>query len=209
MPARRLDPNETENIMRNAVENERRAIVAEVVGKMDDDGATINHETVAAKIEEAFPGFQYDPGLDDYTRDTADASEPDADDPETLRQRARNLEQSAATLRADLYKLTNDRQAARGALAQAIADFTHGVGPKLSHADLVRQHIAASQAEKQARADGLGSAPDEVIPGKSYLDRQQSWRGDSETFARKQHKTGHSRGAYPASMRGARLPSQR
>jgi hypothetical protein len=204
--------------MSNAVENERRGIVAAIVAQMQDEGVELSHAAVADRIEQDFPDFAYDERLDDYTRDvtaatdatdTADGDEPDDRDPETLHQRVRDLEQSSATLRADVYRLTNDRQAARGALAQAIADFNHGIGPKLSHADLVRQHIAASQAEKQARADGLGSASDEVIPGKSYLDRQASWRGDAETFARKQLKTGHSRGAYPASMRGARLPSQR
>lgn len=204
--------------MSNAVENERRGIVAATVAQMLDEGVELSHAAVAERIEQNFPEFDYDETLDDYTvgvtaasdaTETADGSEPDADDPEALRQRVRDLAQSAATLRANVYTLTNDRRTARGVLAQAIADFNHGIGPKLSHADLVRQHIAASQAEKQARADGLGSTPDEVIPGKSYLDRQQSWRGDAETFARKQHKTGHSRGAYPASMRGARLPSQR
>jgi len=201
----------------NNIENERRTIVAEIVAKLDDDGAPINHETVAAKIEESFPGFQYDPTLDDFTRVTSgemaaeeatDRGEID-DNPDAIREKVRELDQRAADLRIEIRQHTDAVLTARGTLGQCINDFQHGIGPKLTQQDLIREHLAASVAERQRKADGLDPEPQADVPGPSYLDRQQARYGNSETFARKQIRVGHSRGAYPSSMRGARLPSQR
>lgn len=209
------------------IEAERRAIVAAVVAKLDDDGVELSHQVVAERIERDFPAFNYDPELDDFARDatahgkadasaqmatgeatdTAEADE--SENPDALRQRIRDLGQHAADLRVTLQTLTSERQAARGALAQAIADFTRGIGPRRTRADLVREHIRQSQLEKARRAEAGYPEPQASTAGPSFLDRQSQRFGDGETFCRKQVRVGHSRGSYPSSMRGAKIPSAR
>jgi hypothetical protein len=115
------------------------------------------------------------------------------------------LDQRAADLRIEIRTLTDDRMRARGVLGQCIADFQNGLGPKLTPQDLIRQHLAASVAERQRKRDIGDPNPQADNCGPSFLDRQSQRYGDGETFARKQHRTGHSRGAYPSSMRGAKV----
>lgn len=197
----------------NEIENERRAIIEQIISKLDDDGVAVTNESVAAKTEENFPGFNFDPELDGATvaemnaTEAADGSEPDAepDDTDAIRAKVVELDQRAGALRGDIFKLTHARQEARGVLAQCIADFQHGIGPRITQQDLARQHIAASQAARQEQVDSGHSVVQEVHPGPSYLDHEKARYGNSETFCRKQIRVGHSRGAFPASMRGARL----
>lgn len=198
----------------NEIESARRDIIAEITAKMDDDGLAITPETLAAKIEEYFPGFAYDLALDGATAElnateAADSGEIDADDPDAIRAKVRELDQRAADLRISIRQHTDAVLNARGVLGQAINDFQRGCGSKRTQQDLIREHLAASLAERQRKADGLDPEPEAEVAGPSYLDRQSARFGDASTFARKQMRVGHSRGAYPASMRGARLPSNR
>jgi hypothetical protein len=94
----------------------------------------------------------------------------------------------------------------RAALAEAIRAYQDG-GPKQTHADLARDFIRASQAEKEARARGetwaLRPARERrgtIAPVDSQ--RIYSQGGNADDFARKQMKTGNRRGAYPKQSLG-------
>jgi len=188
------------------IETERRTIVAEIVAKLDDDGAEITHETVAAKVAECFPGFAYDPELDDFTR----ASE---DNPDAIRVKVRELDQRAADLRIEIRVATDERQKMRGMLAQCAADFQNGLGPKITAESNARDYLAASLAERaaHARGDNLPPVPE---PGRSVVDRQAMYSGnaagDASDHVRGQFRNGgFRRGSFPSHNKGRRLPSQR
>jgi len=187
------------------IESERRTIVAEIVAKLDDDGAEITHDTVAAKVEECFPGFAYDPELDDFARN--DQS------PDAIRAKVRELDQRAADLRIEIRQHTDERQNARGLLAQCAADFQNGLGPKITAESNARDYLAASLAERaaHARGDDLPPVPE---PGRSVVDRQAMYSGnaagDASDHVRGQFRNGgFRRGSFPSHNKGRRLPSQR
>ncbi len=96
---------------------------------------------------------------------------------------------------------------ARTALAEAIRAYQDG-GPKQTHADLARDFIRASQAEKEARARGEAWALRPARERRGTIAPVDSQRiysqgGNADDFARKQMKTGNRRGAYPKQMMGA------
>ncbi len=96
---------------------------------------------------------------------------------------------------------------ARTLLAEAIRAYQDG-GPKQTHADLARDFIRASQAEKEARARGESWAMRPARERRGTIAPVDSQRiysqgGNADDFARKQMKTGNRRGAYPKQMMGA------
>jgi len=187
------------------IETERRAIVAEIVQGMRNDGADITHAAVAAKVEEAFPGFDYDYELDDFDRED--------DSPDAIRAKIRELDNRAAELRVAIRRHTDERSAARGLLAQCANDFQNGLGPKITPESNARDYLAASLAERaaHARGDDLPPVPE---PGRSVVDRQAMYSGnasgDASDHVRGQFRNGgFRRGSYPSHAKGRRLPSQR
>jgi hypothetical protein len=95
----------------------------------------------------------------------------------------------------------------RAALAEAIRAYQDG-GSKQTHADLARDFIRASQAEKEARARGEAWALRPARERRGTIAPVDSQRiysqgGNADDFARKQMKTGNRRGAYPKQMMGA------
>jgi hypothetical protein len=127
-----------------------------------------------------------------------------------LRKRGLALADECASLRGRLRTLTEQRQRARQRLSESLSAFMRGVGPRVTPEANARNFIRASQQERADRAAGRSSPPAPIVPGPSYEDRSRAWQGDSDTFARKQHRNGgNSRGAYPRSMLGHKLPSSR
>ena len=89
---------------------------------------------------------------------------------------------------------------ARTDLATAVRTHQDGF-PKMSHEQLARDFIAASNAERAARARGEAWAtrPENKPRGKvAYVDleRMYSQGGNADTFARRMARTGNRRGAY-------------
>jgi hypothetical protein len=96
----------------------------------------------------------------------------------------------------------------RAALAEAIRAYQDGA-PKQTHADLARDFIRASQAEKEARARGESWAMRPARERRGTIAPVDSQRiysqgGNADDFARRHMKNGgNRRGAYPKNMMGA------
>jgi hypothetical protein len=213
------------------VEAERREIIARVVAAMVREGVEINHTTVAARIEAGYPGFDYSVADgDNYLTAKPEpiklsemdiAPEPPVEpkpvpapatvaeigDSDSALDRLVTLNQKAAELRASLNVLARQRLAVRERLGLAVQALANRQKP-LSPADLTRQYLAASLAERAARADGTRVEPVKVF-GRSVIDRQAGYSigGNASDHVRRQMRGGgYRRGAYPSAARGARIP---
>jgi hypothetical protein len=102
----------------------------------------------------------------------------DANSPDAIRAKVRDLDQRAADLRIEIHMHTDERTAARGLLAQCAADFENGLGPKVTPESNTRDYLAASLAERaaHARGDNLPPVPE---PGRSVVDRQAMYSGNA------------------------------
>jgi hypothetical protein len=106
-------------------------------------------------------------------------------------------------------KALEAQRVARGRVSQAIIRWQTTVGGTPNHTALAKAHIASEQERKRQIAEGRAHPAQRSRPGKSYIDRVRFYqgRGDANDFLRKQMRRGASRGAYPSSMRGQKLPS--
>jgi hypothetical protein len=215
--------------MDEQIEMERAEIVAAELHLMQSEGIEPAHDVIWSRLEAKFSGFQYEIDRDSYERflpiagemDTAEpadtaAAEPATDrsamtadllpvDADALRALLDDLSQQAGELRAKVFAATEARQAARADLAAAIGALI-SKQPRMTDADLRREFLAASAAERaQAKRDGR-SAPVHAA-GPSTLDRNASW-ARSGNFASNNLKVGHRRGAYSQAMRGATVKPQ-
>jgi hypothetical protein len=153
----------------------------------DDDDSQAAPETVSMPVVEAAPVARESTGLSPQARLTA------------ARERERELLGQLPILHANVKD-------ARAALAEAVRAYQDG-GPKQTHADLARDFIRASNAEREARARGESWAMRPARERRGNLAPVDSQRiysqgGNADDFARKQMKTGNRRGAYPKQSLG-------
>ena len=94
-------------------------------------------------------------------------------DVEQLHARHAALVLATGALRGDLYRLTGARHAARGDLAQAIADFQSHF-PRHTPLDVQRDFMATAVAERAAIASGDAPTPNAPTPADSEIDRVAS-----------------------------------
>src|SRR5258708_2876188 len=114
------------------------------------------------------------------------------DNAETLRARARQLDQEAANLRSKLQGGLIARGRARATLAKAIQMYQSEVRP-VTDLENRREFLKASNAERAAQAEGRGGTDaDYTRPGNSFIDRAAMGKGDASTFVRKGLKHGGS-----------------
>lgn len=109
-------------------------------------------------------------------------------------------------LRDRLRELENQLRPTRAAVAQALEAWISGQ-PKFTRLDAVREFAASEQQRLRDERDGTRERPPGPTPGPSALDRMNASYSNSNAvaFAMKLQKTGHRRGAYPASAKGRRV----
>lgn len=129
--------------------------------------------------------------------------------PEALRQAVIDAEQRCATLRAKLAALVTERGRARAMLATTIGQWS-GLDRMTPEAN-ARQYIAHELRERARIAVHGPDAAKQSRPADSAIDRACvfSTGGSADDHARRHMKSGFRRSSYPASMRGAKLPSSR
>ena len=126
------------------------------------------------------------------------------ENPEAVLQHVRDLDQEAAELRAEICALKEALGPARAALANAIDAYQRQMGSKITPQDLIRQHLAESVREREAKKHAPPPAPEPCA--NSYIDRAAAQgRGNADTLARKNLQTGYRRGSLPSSLRGTRI----
>jgi len=202
--------------MTDDVENARAEMVKSVVDAMGDAGEALSHESVAAKLPD---DFDYSAEADDYeqhvgaemaaTESSDGAAKPSS--PETMRADVVRLDTEAHELRASIVVLQAQLGRARSAMGDALGAWHTGERRCTAEAN-ARSYIASEQAERQRLRDHGPNVSTEGQCGNSYLDRAAfgSARGhDANDAVRSQLKRGWRRSGLPASMRGARLPSNR
>jgi hypothetical protein len=218
------------------IEGARRLLVKEMAEKMIAEGAVLAHPTIKLRLESAYPGFDYQPKLDDFRRDidstippmpapgepvepaTVAAVAPDTVDPEQLRAELHSKEMDRAETRQQLYAAEAARGIARTILAQCISTFVSG-RPPVTQQQLATDFCAASILERQRAKDrGRGDIPPAAVNARSAIDREAAFANysgnNADAFLKKRMVTGHRRGAYPQSQKGRfvgtpKLPSER
>jgi hypothetical protein len=124
------------------------------------------------------------------------------------RERVRVLDHKCAELRARITSLQNNElRKSRARLADAISAYAGQ--SRISDAQNRRDFIASEVAERARLAKYGPAAVDYGQPARSVIDQHAAGRGDSNTFLRKQMKSGYRRSGLPSAMRGYRIPSQR
>jgi hypothetical protein len=194
--------------MNKQIEQERAEIVRVAAAKMRADGLQVSRASLAEFIERDYVGF----GLnnDDDIPDVTVAKEADVPssplDRQALLARSLELDQACATIRVKIEVLLTQRAKARAVLAAAIGSWTSGL-PAVSAESVTREFLAASVAERQqAKESGRSVHPSGAF-GRSKLDRSAAYARSGDP-AERRLQVGHSRGAYPASARGRKVPSQ-
>ena len=128
-----------------------------------------------------------------------------ADDPAVLLDNIVGAQKRLVQSQIDL-RIARDRQReAKGKVMAALGQWNHVAGETPNFQSLVRQHLAA---ENQRRAD-VASGKIEPRrnmnrPGPSLIDKLAYGHGSAPGY----RSAGWRRGAYPASQRGRKLPSQ-
>lgn len=125
------------------------------------------------------------------------------ENPEAVLQHVRDLDQEAAELRAEIRALTDALGPARAALGSAIDAYQRQMGLKITPQDLIRQHLAESVRQREAKKHAPSTAPEPCA--NSYIDRAARVRGNADTLAHRYLQTGYRRGALPSSLRGTRV----
>jgi hypothetical protein len=195
-------------------------VTAKMDTKESGDGATATMAVIMPP-----PMAAGEATVDDHDGAALDASaaevevevEAEVENLDTLRERVIALGQKAAALRSELYVMRNQAVVARGALADSITAFVHGVGRKVSVQDNIRAELKASLETRaaQSRGDGLPPVPQ---AGPSTLDRSALYSGSaSGLHTAEDHVRGRfvnggfRRGSFPASAKNAatrlKLPS--
>jgi len=94
-------------------------------------------------------------------------------------------------------------------LSDAITSFQAQFPPQ-TRESLVREYIRSEQAQRAAAVAGGVPRDNGARPGPSHLDRMLFSKNNSGPTARDRgYGGGYRRGAFPSSMRGAKLPSQK
>ncbi|HWX26623.1 MAG TPA: hypothetical protein VNZ53_04185 [Steroidobacteraceae bacterium] len=116
---------------------------------------------------------------------------------EAYEQAGRDVQNIAAKLKHAELDLQNAARALRA------------IEPRVSASDLARDFSASEMAKRaQIKEQGFVPVPSDSRPGPSALDRSK-FRGsgsDGRDLAMRMQRHGASRGAFPASMRGAFVP---
>lgn len=119
---------------------------------------------------------------------------------------ALDLAAKLGRLRDRLRTLENQLRPARAAVAEALQNWISGQ-PKFTPLDAIREFSASEQQRLADEKSGTREQPPGPVPGPSALDRQNMPYNDSDgrAFIQKQIRTGHRRGAFPASAKGRQV----